>query len=274
MTETVSAIRERVALGQHNYDSNLKTIEDILLNERGYVSKSPVNEDVVVVYSGGLDSTVMLNIVIEDWNVKVHPLYIRRGAAAEKFEEEAFDYFVDFYRQRYPENVGEAAKLDCKIPPLEFKENFPKELAETVGHPLRNSTIDNLAVMYAVALNGKYGLDIHTVLTGSVGDDSTEPEAGLLSLRAQTLNTCIQLGDWQWQITAPMTDPELGDVLYKANLIKYAAAKEIPLGKTRTCFSDNELADGTCIGCRKRLEAFNVAGARDTIHYANGGASK
>ena len=268
MKETVEQIRERVRQSQKNYVLNTGLLEDILLRERGYVTRIPRKEDVVVLYSGGLDSTVMLDMIIKEWDVKIHPLYIKRGAKAEKHEEKAVDYFYDYFKKKYPKNVGELAKVYYEVPPREFKKDFPKELAMTQGHPLRNSTLQNIAVMYAVSLNGKYGINAKTVLSGSVGEDGKEPESGLLSLRAQTLNTCIQLADWEWQITSPLTDIAIRDYpVYKKDLIQYAAKHNIPLEKTRTCFSKDNYADGTCFACKKRLKAFKEAGVKDPAHY-------
>ena len=261
-------IIERTKSSQLNYSSNLKKIEEILLSERNFVSKPPIKEDVVVLCSGGLDSSVMIQKVIEDWNAKLHFLFFKRGARAEKYEERAYDFFVDFYRKRFPENIVDSIKVNYEIPPKRFKKHFPWELKKTVGHPLRNSTMQNLAVMYAVALNGKYKLNIRTILTGYVGEDKTEPELGLLSLRSQTLNTCINLGDWGWQITSPLTDLCLTkEPIYKTDLIKYAVEKNIPLDKTRTCFSSEEIADGTCFACIKRIKAFEKAGLKDSLEY-------
>lgn len=261
-------IRRKVKKAQRNYKENIETIENMLKSERGYVSKVPKNEPVVVLMSGGLDSSVMIDKIIEDWNVKVYPLFFRRGARAERPEEQAFDSFVNFYKRRFPENFKETKKLKYEIPPSELKENFPKALALTVGHPLRNSTMQNLAVMYAVSLNGKSGLNIKTIFFGSVAEDNTEPEQGLLSLRAQTLNACIQTADWGWQITSPLTDPFLTEnPVYKADLIEYAMQKFIPLEKTRTCFSPYRTADGTCFACQKRLKAFDYLKMKDPAKY-------
>jgi len=268
MKETVEQIRERVQQAQRNYNMNTGLLEDILLRERGYVTRIPKNEDVIVLYSGGLDSTIMLDMIIKEWNVRVHPLYIRRRARAEKHEEKAVDYFYSYFKKKYSGHLGELTKIDYEVPPKKFKKYFPKELAATQGHPLRNSTLQNLGVMYAASLNGKYGLNIKTVLSGSVGEDSTEPELGLLSLRSQTLNTCIQLADWEWQITSPLTDLAIRDKpVYKTELIKYAIANHIPVDKTRSCFSSSQYADGTCFACKKRLKAFEDAGVKDPALY-------
>ncbi len=268
LDEAIIKIRKRVKAAQRNYNRNLTTIEKILIQERGYASRPPENEDVVVLYSGGLDSSIMLDLIIQEWNVKVHPIFFKRGARAEKFEEAAFDYFVKFYSERYPNNIGDATKVVYEIPPKNFKETFPKELSLTVGLPLRNSTMENLAVMYAVSLNGKYNLNIKTILTGAIADDETDPENSMLSLRSQTLNTCINTGDWSWQITSPLTDRVFREEpVSKANLIFYARDRGLPLEKTRSCFSPDEIADGTCFACKKRLAAFEATGIKDPVEY-------
>jgi 7-cyano-7-deazaguanine synthase len=267
MHETVEEIRARVKNAQKNYYGNLKLLEGILQNEKGYVTRIPKNESVVLLYSGGLDSSILINKIIEDWNVIVHPLFIKRGARAEEQEEKSFDFFMEFYKKRFPDNMKEGFKLEYKVPPKEFKAGFPKELSLTQGLPLRNSTMQNLAIMYAVSLSGK-GLDAKTIFTGSVADDNTEPEQGLLSLRAQTLNTCVQLGNWNWQITSPLTDSYLTErPIFKSDLIEYAMQKFIPLEKTRTCFDSEEIADGTCFACQTRLKAFDYLKIKDPLRY-------
>jgi asparagine synthetase B (glutamine-hydrolysing) len=163
MTETMQQIRNRVKAAQANYGLNLSVLDLLLKNERGYASRSPENEDVVVLMSGGLDSTVMIQRAIENYRVRVHPLFVRRGARAEKHEEKAFDFFVKFYQKRFPENFMEPRKLDYEVPPAELKADFPAALAKTVGHPMRNATLQNLAVMYAVSLQAK-GLNIKNLL--------------------------------------------------------------------------------------------------------------
>jgi 7-cyano-7-deazaguanine synthase in queuosine biosynthesis len=268
MQETIEQIRERVKKSHIKYNENITCIERILMDERGYVSRKPRGENIVVLCSGGLDSSVMLDKIIREWDVKVFPMFLKRGARAEKHEEAAFDYFMDFYSKRFLDNIKEPFKFSFEIPPKEMKKYFPANLVLTQGHPLRNSTMQNLAVMYAVSLNGKYSLDIKTVLSGSVGEDYREPELGILSLRSQTLNTCIQTGDWKWQITSPLTDPYLTDkTTHKTDLIEYAIERFIPLDKTRTCFSKEKTADGTCFACLKRLQAFEKLGLEDPVTY-------
>jgi len=267
MIETEAQIRDRVRRAQAHYGSNLSTLNGLLMIERDYASKTPTDEDVVVLMSGGLDSSVLVQKVIGEFNVKVHPLFIKRGSRNQEFEEQAFDFFADFYKKRFPNNFFEPKKLNYEVPPNELKADFPPALAKTIGHPLRNSTMQNLAVMYAVSLQTK-GVEAKTIFAGSVYEDNTEPELGLLSLRAQTVATCIEMGDWRWNITSPLTDPYLTNAcVSKVDLIKYAFDTFVPIERTRTCFGSEPEACGTCNACQTRIAAFEEAGLPDNITY-------
>ena len=254
---------------QKNFDINKKKIEDILINERGYLVSIKKNDSVVLLVSGGLDSIITMAYIVEKFDINVYPLFIKRGARAEKKELESAQYYVKLYKERYGDRIKDLFILDDEdIPAKQLKSEFPQERLKAIGHPLRNSTLQNYAVMYATYVNAKYNENVRTILTGSVGDDTTCPELSILSLRSQTLNVCINLGDWNWQITSPLIDLELTPkILFKRDLILWAKEKGISLSKTRTCVSDSEISDGTCNECKRRLKVFRELGLKDEIEY-------
>lgn len=264
-TEILKIVKEN----QKNFEVNKKTIEKILMQERNFIIDIRKGDSVVLLISGGLDSVITLSYIVEKFDLNVYPLFIKRGARAEEKELEAAQYYIKLYQKRYGEKVKDLFILnDEDIPAKQLKNDFPKERMKAIGHPLRNSTLQNYAVMYATYVNAKYNENIRTILTGSVGDDTTCPELSILSLRSQNLNVCINLGDWNWQITSPLIDPELTDrIIFKKDLILWAKEKKIPLNKTRTCVSDTEIADGTCSECKRRLKVFREMGLRDEVEY-------
>lgn len=254
---------------QKKNSKNKKIIEQILLQERGYIIEIKKNEAVVLLISGGLDSVITLSYIIEKFNLNVYPLFIRRGARAEEKELESTKYYINFYKSKYGDKVKDLFILnDEDIPAKQLKNDFPKERMRAIGHPLRNSTLQNYAIMYAIYVNSKYNENIKTILTGSVGDDTTCPELSILSLRSQTLNVCINLGDWNWQITSPLIDLELTDnIIFKKDLILWAKEKKIPLNKTRTCVAYTDIACGVCSECKRRLKIFRNLGLKDEVEY-------
>ena len=267
--QSESEILKIVKENQNNFDTNKNKIEEILIKERGYIVQINKNDSVVLLVSGGLDSIITMAYIVEKFDVNVYPLFIKRGARAEKKELESAQYYVEFYQERYGSKIKNLFILnDEDIPAKQLKRDFPQERIKAIGHPLRNSTLQNYAVMYATYVNAKYNENVRTVLTGSVGDDTTCPELSILSLRSQTLNVCINLGDWNWQITSPLIDLELTPkTIFKRDLILWAREKGISLSKTRTCVSDSEISDGTCNECRRRLKVFRELGLKDEIEY-------
>jgi 7-cyano-7-deazaguanine synthase in queuosine biosynthesis len=239
-----------VRRAQENHAENLAAIDAILRRERAYVFEIPHGEDVVALMSGGLDSTVMADLVMDEWKCRVHPVFVRRGARAQRWEEEAFDFFCGHFGLKKP------MKIDAEVPPKALKPHFSAAVQRVIGHPMRNATLQNLGVMAAVAINARDGLSIRTVFSGSVADDGTGPELGLLGLRVQMLSTCVHLADWTWQVTSPMTDPCARKApLFKRDLLARARARGIPVGRTRSCFEASKRPCGTCTGCEKRARA-------------------
>jgi 7-cyano-7-deazaguanine synthase in queuosine biosynthesis len=245
----------------------LKSIENAMKQRRGYVFNKPINENVILLASGGLDSTVTVDLIIREWNVKVYPLFVRRSARATVFEEKAFDFFVDFYKKRFPDNFMAPFKVEIEVPPIAFKKYKMTNRLSKLGHPMRNFTLQNIATQYLAYLEGTKGVNVNTIFTSTVGDD-TFPHSSLLSLRIENLAICVDSGNWHMQLTSPLIDTEIGNrPLFKKDLILYAKKRKIPLEYTRTCINGNEIPDGNCNECRERLSAFMKAGIKDPVQY-------
>jgi len=245
----------------------LKQLEKIILSKRGYIVRVPRNEPVIFVMSGGLDSTIGAARAIEEWNCKIYPLFIRRHARATKYEEVAFDKISSYFLKKYPNNFYLPKKVEIEVPPLIFKVGLREERLKKLGHAMRNSTLQNLAVQYAAWLNDTQNLNIRTILAGNVKDDFL-PHSSLEAYRAQTILICIDQNDWKWQLVSPFIEPYFsGRPLSKKDNILWAIEKGIPLEYTRTCINDCEVADGTCTECKDRIRAFKEAGVEDPLIY-------
>lgn len=243
----------------------LLAIESIFMLTRHQVFRIPEGEHVVFLVSGGMDSIIGIDKVIWDWGVTVHPLFIRRHARAEKYEEAAFDYFVKLYSERYPNNIARPAKVRFEIPPPRWKARFSRDWVQHFGYPMRDFTLVSIAVQYAVALSSEYKRDIRTIFTGTT-DADVFPHSSLVALRVATLAACLDNSDWSWQITSPFVE-SAPEPMRKSDLILWAKEHNISLERTRTCVSDSEIADGACLECRHRLTAFTEAGLTDPLEY-------
>jgi len=249
------------------------SLDHLLQKQRGYVSKYPENKKAVIVISGGLDSITLSAYLIEEKGMELFPLHIQRGQTNSVAEDRAVDYFTKFFQEKYGKHrFHKPVKIATNIPPQEFKSDlFP--YTKRAGHPMRDPLIHLLGVEYAVAASQKFKTDIKTVFCAIVPEDYF-PHSTLGGLRANTINTCINMGDWGWQITSPNIDPFLTvDLIGKEEEIVWAMKHDIPIERTVSCNEANErtnfLPCGTCSSCKRRREAFQSAGFEDsTIYYA------
>lgn len=248
-----------------------KTFEDYLMKKRGFISKMPgKNEPVVLIMSGGLDSTVVAEYLMKEHGLRIFPLFIRRGQRAENQEEKALDFFTkEFMKRNGKKLFNKPTKIETEIPPKGIKEKIPKEVMARIGHPMRDSTLQNFGIQYAATLESAYGLKVRTVFNAAhKGCGCSDfPHARLLALRSQTINTCIHTGDWSWQITSPMLDDCLGKPMQKSGLVAMGSKYRLKLEKTWSCYEGKEKHCGICTACQLRQKSFNEAKVQDKTEY-------
>jgi 7-cyano-7-deazaguanine synthase len=244
----------------------LDDLENLISYRRGYVFEPPIEKPVVFIISGGLDSSLVLDMIIKRLKCKIFPIYVERGAKAEKYEKESVKFYVDYYQKIYPGFMQDIFFCQADIPPANIKRFIPGKRLETIGHPMRNAVLQSIGVQYGVGLSYAQDNNITTLFTATSPDD-TFPHSSLAALRALNLLTCLDNGDWNWQVTSPLLEPNLWGNISKKEMIIYAKQNNLPLDKTRTCTTGKEIACGVCPECVCRLKAFKDAGIEDSIAY-------
>lgn len=245
--------------------------EKLLLSKRGYISKFPKNKRAVIIISGGLDSTVTAARLIEDFDFELFPLHIHRGQTNWIAEDKSVDFFTKIFQKRYgQEKFHSPSKISVNIPPKEFKQDL-LSYTKIKGYPMRDPIMQLLGVEYAVATSQKFHKSVKTVYCSIVPGDYF-PHCTLEGLRANTLNTCINMDDWDWQITSPNLDPYLTELLFgKTEEIKWALSHHIPIELTVSCNyateKTNFLACGKCKSCIRRYSSFKKTGFKDPTKY-------
>ena len=238
------------------YRKNVNSIKSILKENKGCVGEIPYDETVILLFSGGMDSVILIDVVIREWNCKVILLYYRRNSKNQKWEEEAVDFFYDFYRERYPQNLIDLIKLEIEIPSRINKKYLDSTRQKIMGLPLRNSTMWDNAFAQAVYLSSKYKTTIRSVLVGSVKEDETSPESGILAILSYTLHACIAMSVWYYQLQAPFIDGNLDKVYNKVDLLKIAKNHQIPIERSRSCFGKDQTPCNSCLACENRNNAY------------------
>jgi len=237
--------------------------EELLLKKRRWISRWP--KKAVFLSSGGLDSTITINRLLEEKRVEIFPLFINRGQTNIKYELKSALYFEDYFTSKYKGLFHSLQKVKLGVPPKELKDNL-RDFSKQYGYPLRNTILQEIGVQYAASLRSK-GIDVRSIFCAQVPDDPF-PHSSLESLRATTYCVCQNMGEWDWQITSPNIDPYLYPVpSFKVEMIQWAAEHKLPMEKTRSCYTPNENACGVCLTCKRRKEAFFIAKIKDPTIY-------
>lgn len=239
------------------YRERVDEIKQVLIKARGYVFEKPIDEHVIILLSGGLDSTALVDLVASQWKAKIILVYFRREARNQVYEEAAVDFFHRFYKERYSELVVELLKIDAPVPAKVNRQFMDKTRQHVMGLPMRNATMWAMAVTQSVYLSEKYKTAVRTILTGSVNEDSDSPESGYLSVLSMSLHACICLGVWNVQVNAPLMDNSLRPGGYfKRDLVRHCKSHAIPIERTRSCFEASAEPCGKCLACKNREAAF------------------
>ncbi len=241
----------------------MKLLEKMIKDERGWISKKPLNESVVFMSSGGLDSTIGIAQLIDKYNCVVYPLFVKRKSKNMVFEEQAFSEIIKDLQKKYPNNIRRVETLDVEVPPIQFKEGLTEFRLKNLGHALRNVNLQTLGVQYAVYLNDNLNIQIRSIFAGTVKSDAY-PHNQLEAFRLMTLMTCWDQGDFSWQVTSPFLDPYFQEIPEdKSGNIKWAMENGLPINKTRTCTLADLKPCGLCDDCTIRRTNFSTAGYDD-----------
>lgn len=247
--------------------------DKILIEKRGYVFKIPDNRECVFIFSGGLDSVVTCARLIEDFDFDIYPIFYKRGQNNIIGEEESLKFFTKFYLERYNGKFHVPMILKLANPPIEFKPFlYTQSKVLNSSYPVRNTIFALTAVQYAFSLSQLMNRNIKTIFNGAITDDGFV-HSQLNAFRANNINVCENLGDWDWQITGPNIDPYFsGNLFGKKEEIEWGKNHKIPLEKTFTCISPIETADGIvhcgkCFACKRRIEGFLKNNYTDLTKY-------
>lgn len=219
-----------------------------------------MKKPVVVIHSGGLDSTVLL--------------YALR-AAGEDVRALSIDYGQRHARELaaaqaicagagVPHRVADLSGLGILLagssltsPEVAVPEgHYTAESMKATVVPNRNMILISVAAGYAISL----GAD-RVAYGAHGGDHAIYPDCR--EEFAQALDAALALADWHpVQLERPFVE------LTKADLVRKGAALGVPFAQTWSCYVGGEHHCGRCGTCVERREAFALAGVADPTVYA------
>ena len=214
----------------------------------------------VIVYSGGLDSTVLLYHLRQAGH-DLHALSVDYGQrhrceleCAAAIREE-----LDI-----PQPV---ANLSALQPLLAGSSLTSSEIEVAEGHyteenmkstvvPNRNMILLSVATGHALSIKaGQIAYAAHS------GDHAIYPDCR--GEFADAMSNAIRLADWEKvELIRPFVN------WTKADIVRRGAELSVPFAKTWSCYKGGDLHCGRCGTCIERREAFDLAKVNDPTAYA------
>jgi len=217
-----------------------------------------MSENVVVIYSGGMDSFTVLHKALREGK-KVHALSFNYGQRHKK----ELDYAASVCDSlAVPHKIVDISAInsligssaltsDIEVPEGHYEEPSMKQTVV----PNRNMILLSLAVGYAVSLEAKevyYG--------AHAGDHAIYPDCRPEFVHRMN-DVCGIANYTPVEIVTPYIDES------KTAILTDGLNMGLDYGKTWTCYNGREKACGKCGACEERLEAFRDNNATDPLEY-------
>ncbi|MDQ8207210.1 7-cyano-7-deazaguanine synthase QueC [Coraliomargarita sp. SDUM461003] len=215
----------------------------------------------VIVYSGGLDSTVLL-YHLRDAGHDLHALSIDYGQRHRCELDRAAAICAEL---EIPQPMADLSAIQPLLagnsltsPEIEVAEgHYTEESMKTTVVPNRNMIFLAIATGHALSIQaGQIAYAAHS------GDHAIYPDCR--NEFADAMAAAIELADWeQVKLSRPFVDWS------KADIVRRGAVLGVPFEKTWSCYKGGEVHCGRCGTCIERREAFDLAKVEDPTTYAD-----
>jgi 7-cyano-7-deazaguanine synthase len=216
-------------------------------------------EKVVVIYSGGMDSTVLLfHLRSAGYDVRALSVDYDQRHRKELECASSICRVIGIHHEvadlRGITHLLKGSSLtDSEVDVPEG--HYAEESMKATIVPNRNMIMLSVAIGYAISQKAQF-----VAYGAHAGDHTIYPDCR--PEFAAALNTAALLADWhQVELLRPFIR------LTKAEIVKRGAELNVPFEMTWCCYKGGEHHCGLCGTCVERAEAFNLAGLQDPTDY-------
>lgn len=216
----------------------------------------------VLIYSGGLDSTVLLYHLTADGH-SVFSLSVDYG---QRHKRELQYAGMICRLLDVPQQIADLSAVrplfsgsSLTSTKIEVAEgHYTEDSMKSTVVPNRNMLLLALAVSYAINLDAS-----QVAYAAHSGDHAIYPDCRREF--ADAMASAIRLCDWKpVELIRPFVDWTKSDIVLRG------AELGVPFEKTWSCYKGQETHCGRCGTCIERREAFFLAGLEDPTIYADG----
>lgn len=218
----------------------------------------------VLIYSGGLDSTVLLYHLAKS-GYHVRALSINYAQRHKTELEYAAAICKDLGIEHKVVDLSSLSSIMAGSsqtdPNVEVPEgHYEEESMKLTVVPNRNMVL--LAVAGAWAIQTKSD---HIAYAAHGGDHAIYPDCR--PEFAKAMDDAIQLADWhKVTLIRPFVDPVK---MSKSDIVTLGRQIGVPFARTWSCYKGRGVHCGRCGTCTERIEAFKLAGVEDPTEYSS-----
>ena len=199
-----------------------------------------LDEKIVVMWSGGLDSTCLIKIILNDYKGDVFPIFLKHGQRNVDYESKAVEHYSSKFEEEYKERFHTPFIATTDIPAKEFKEqNYDSKIY------LRNSDMINNAIRFAA------GNKINTIVLATFSYDMGDGQPKFFEIKEKETEIAT---DYRVRIFSPFFD-DLFPCNTKTQLIDYSRKLGFDFSHTRSCYESSESPCEKCTACKNRNSA-------------------
>lgn len=215
----------------------------------------------LVIYSGGLDSTVLL-YDLHQLGHDLSALSVNYGQRHACELERAAGICAGL---RIPHQVADMSAIQPLLagssltsPEIEVAEgHYTEETMKSTVVPNRNMILLALATGHALSIGAQ-----QVAYAAHSGDHAIYPDCR--NAFADAMAEAMRLCDWnQIELSRPFVDWS------KADIVRRGAELGLPFEQTWSCYKGGAQHCGRCGTCIERREAFDLAGVADPTDYAD-----
>jgi len=226
------------------------------------IKDDQIPESAIAVYSGGMDSTVMLYAMREKGVDIRGALTVDYGQKHRKEIAVAAEICSELKIEHRIADLRGISKLFGASGLTDLKTSVPEghyeqeSMKQTVV-PNRNMILISVATAWAITKRAEA-----VAYAAHSGDHAIYPDCR--ESFAKALDQAIQLCDWsKVRLYRPFVHSS------KEQIVVEGRRMGSPLGKTWSCYKGGELHCGKCGTCIERREAFHLSGIEDPTAYAH-----
>lgn len=222
----------------------------------------------VVLYSGGMDSTVVLHHALANYD-KVYALAIDYGQRNIRELTRAEDYISNYiFKSSFVEKL-KYSRLPLPVKFLNFDSALTRDdvevpkMKEVIGDPQNAAYVPNRNMIFlSLAVGMAESVKAEHVLYGAAKADDTSGFWDCTTDFKNYLNNILSLNRRNLiEIKTPLIEKS------KKEIIEYGIELGVKFGWTRTCYTEHEASCGECPSCSARIAGFMQLKKIDPLKY-------